>query len=60
MATKVDRMLVKEYHQLRIKLDNETIKTDEFNRLVQVENLLINIFHYTWDEMFDAQFGIYH
>jgi hypothetical protein len=60
MLSKQEKTLVREYSQLRNKLNAGLIKSAEFERLVRIEDELVNLYKFTWDELFDAQFGVKH
>lgn len=58
MLSKQEKTLVREYSQLRDKFDAGLAKVVELERLARIEDILVYKYKFTWDELFDAQFGV--
>ena len=60
MLSKQEKALVREYSQLRDKFNSGLAKVVELERLARIEDELVHKYKFTWDELFDAQFGVKH
>ncbi len=60
MTIKSELTLVAEYALLRKKLNAGLAKQADVDRIAAIEDELSGKYNLTWDELFDAQFGVQH